>query len=108
MTAGPNVDAIGAVVEYVRQTFAIDPTRVYMRGETIWMANRKHTMDLATVLDRVERMQSVEWTDEGRDIMWHALYRDLLIAISQNKCADPIACASAALRPGTITDEAGT
>lgn len=71
------------------------------------MANRRHTMDLATVLDRVERMQSVEWSDEGRDIMWHALYRDLLIAISQNKCADPIACASAALRPGTITDEAG-
>lgn len=105
--ASPNVDAIGAVVEYVRQTFAIDPTRVYMTGKTIWMANRKHTMDLATVLDRVERMQSVEWSDEGRDIMWHALYRDLLIAISQNKCADLIACASAALRPGTILDEAG-
>lgn len=71
------------------------------------MANRKNIMDLAMVLDRVERIQSAEWSDEGRDIMWNALYRDFTIAVSQKKCADPEACAAAALRPGTIVDDAG-
>lgn len=71
------------------------------------MANRRHIMDLAMVLDRVERIQAAEWSDEGCDIMWHALYRDVIIAIGQKKCADPIACAAACLRPGTIVDEAG-
>lgn len=69
--------------------------------------SRKHVMDLAMVLDRVETIKAHWSAPEVEDVMWNALYRDVLIAIGTKKCADPIACAIATLRPGTIVDEPG-
>lgn len=89
------------------------------------MANRRNIMDLPMVLDRVqtilewealvsnppEQLRYLQAIADAQAISalgrWHALYRDVLIAIAQNKCADPMACAVAALRPGTLVDEAG-
>lgn len=58
------------------------------------MSGRKRPMDLAMVLDRVESIMG-HGSDWNPHMSIHVLCVDVLSAIAEGKCSDPVGCAIA-------------